>query len=123
MAITTFSSNDAINEQSTARYACTFVDHIGVAIDSSAISAIVATLKNASDDTTINSRAAQSVLNAHGGTMGSGGAFALILSTLDTVAVGALALQPRRLTLVVDYTDGRLTHEVDFLIRALQDVS
>lgn len=123
MAVTTFSANDAINEQSTARYACTLVDHTGTAIDSSAVSAIVATLKDPSDETVINSRAAQSVLNTNGGTMGSAGAFALVLSTLDTIARGTATLQPRRLTLMVTYTDGVLTHEVDFLVRALADIT
>lgn len=122
MPIKVFATGDAVLEQSTARYTCTLVDHTGVAIDSSAVSAIVATLKDASDGETINSRDAQSVLNTNGGTMGASGAFALVLSTLDTVARGVEPLQPRRLTLKVTYSEGVLTHEVDFYVRSLADI-
>jgi len=123
MGIRAFAAGDAILEQSTARYACTFVDHTGAAIDSAAVSAITATLKDASDETTINSRAAQSVLNVNGGTMGSNGAFALVLSTLDTIARGTEPIQPRRLTLMVTFSEGVLTHEVNFFVRSLADIS
>ena len=112
--VTVFGQGDAINEQSSAQYACTFVDTAGAAIDSGAITTITATLKDADDDTTINSRAAQSVKNVNGGTLGVGGAFTLTLASGDTIARGAKLFQARRLTLIVDFTTGRLTHEVMF---------
>lgn len=125
-AMTTFGANDAIPEKGSARYSCTLTDHTGAAINSNAVSAIVATLKSIAADGTeavVNSRTAQSVLNTNGGTLGSGGAFTLDLGTLDTVAVGTDAVQRRRLTLKVTYTTGVLTHEVEFYIRNLTDIS
>lgn len=123
MSIKSFGAGDAVLEQTTARYACTLQDHTGAAIDSGAVSAIVATLKDPSDETVINSRNAQSVLNVNGGTLSAGGAFALILSTLDTIARGTAPLQLRRLTLKVTFTAGVLTHQVDFYVRSLTDIA
>lgn len=123
MSVKVFGSGDAINEQTTAQYACTLVDPTGAAIDSGAVTAIAATLKDEGDDTVINSRSAQSVLGVNGGTLSAGGAFTLTLSTLDTIARGTAALQPRRLTLKVTYTSGVLTHEVHFFIRGLADIT
>lgn len=123
MSVTTFRENDAVNEQSTARYACTLTDETGAAIDSSAVTAIVATLKDAADDTAINSRNAQSVLGVNGGALSAGGAFSLTLSTLDTIARGTAPLQLRRLTLKATYTTGVLTHAVNFYVRSLADIS
>lgn len=117
-----FTSGDAILEQATAQYACTFVDHTGTAIVGTAVSAITCTLRALGGDI-INSRTAQSVLNVNGGTLTVGGAFTLVLSSLDTVAVGAAKLQARVLTLEVTYTTGLLPHEVHFFIYALDDVS
>lgn len=91
MSVKVFGSGDAINEQTTAQYACTLVDPTGAAIDSGAVTAIAATLKDEGDDTVINGRSAQSVLGVNGGTLSAGGAFALTLSTLDTIARGTAA--------------------------------
>ena len=116
-----FTSGDAIPEQSTGQYDCTFVSG-GVPIVGAAVSAIVATLRAVGGDV-INSRNAQSVKNANGGTLTAGGAFTLVLSSLDTVAVGTAMLQARQLTLEVDFSTGKLTHVVVFYVRALEDVS
>lgn len=123
MSVKTFKEGDAINEQSTAQYACTLTDETGAAIDSGAVTGIVATLKDAADDTVINARSAQDVLGVNGGTLGASGAFALVLSTLDTIARGTAPLQLRRLTFKVTYTTGVLTHEVCFYVRSLADIS
>jgi hypothetical protein len=118
-----FAAGDAIPEQSTAQYACTFIDHLtGAAINAAAVTAITATLRAYGGDV-INSRTAQSVLNVNGGTLAVDGTFALVLSSLDTVAVGTMAIQQRVLTLEVDFTSGKLTHEVIFFVRQLDDVS
>ena len=122
MSVKQFGPNDAINEQSTARYTCTLTDVAGATITDGSVSAIVATLVNAETGTAINSRSAQSVLNVNGGTLSSG-VFTLVLSTADTVAVGTSLLQPRRLTLKVTYTGGVLTHAVEFFVRALSEIS
>lgn len=123
MSVKVFGANDAINERTTAQYSGTLQDAAGDAIDSGAVTAIMATLKDPSDDTAINSRNAQDVLGVNGGSLGAGGAFSLTLSTLDTIARGTLALQPRRLTIKVTYTSGVLTHEVWFYIRSLADIT
>lgn len=123
MSVKVFRADDAINEQTTAQYTCTLTDPTGAAIDTGAVTAIVATLKDTADDTVINSRNAQDVLGTNGGSLGAGGAFTLTLSTLDTIARGTAALQPRRLTLKVTYASGVLTHEIHFYIRSLADIT
>lgn len=117
-----FSAGDPVPEQSTSQYACSFLDHTGAAIVGTAVTAIVATLRPVGGDV-INARNAQDVLDANGGTLTVGGAFSLVLSSLDTIAVGALPLQERVLTLEVDYDTGKITHEVHFFVRQLDDVS
>lgn len=121
MAITQFGPNDAINEQSSARYTCTLTDIAGTTIADGAVSAIVATLVDAEDGTVINSRSAQSVLNVNGGTLSSG-VLTLVLSTSDTIARGRRALQARRLTIKVTYSAGVLTHEIGFFVRSLSEI-
>lgn len=122
-SIKEFGAGDAILEQSTAQYACTFVDHLtGAAIVGSAISAIVATLR-ADGGAVINSRDGQAALSTNGGSLTVGGAYALTLSSLDTVAVGTAKLQPRTPTLEVTFTSGLVTHEVRFFVMALDDVT
>lgn len=124
MSVTQFSNREAINEQSTARYSCVFVDHLKQPIDSSAVQTITATLKDVFDDAVINGRNAQNVKGVAGGTLDVGGAFSLVLSKEDTIARGTHStMQERRLTLIVTFTDGQLTHEVDFFIRDLKDVT
>lgn len=123
MSVKAFGSNEAVNEQTTAQYACTLTDAAGAAIDSGAVTAIVATLKDAADETVINGRSGQDVLGVNGGSLGPSGAFTLTLSTLDTIARGTQALQPRRLTLKATYTSGVITHEVHWYVRSLADIS
>lgn len=125
MSVTNLTPTTPINEGSTARYACVLTTVAGVAIDSGAISAITATLRDVQTDAIVNSRDAQSVLNANGGALSTGGAFALILTPADTIqATGnTRTLQARRLTLEVTYDSGVITHEVTFYVRALADIS
>ena len=125
MSVTTINSASAISEGSTARYACVLATVAGVAIDSGAVSAITATLRDVQTDAVINSRDALSVLNANGGTLSAGGAFALILTPADNIAAtgNTRTLQARRLTLEVTYADGVITHEVTYYVRALADIS
>lgn len=125
MSITHLGTSEAITEGSTALYSCTLTDTAGTAISSGAVSAITATLRDVQTDAVINSRDAQSVLNANGGTLASGGAFSLVLSATDNIqaAGNTRALQARRLTLEVTYDDGAITHEVTYYVRALADIS
>lgn len=118
-----FGPGDSINEKSTAKYTCTLVDTAGAGIASASVSSLKATLKAADSGTVINSRNAQSVLNTNGGTLDSSGNFALVLGENDTALSGTNKLQERRLTLDVTYTSGRLTHDVTFYVRALDDIS
>jgi len=119
--ITEFSSQEAVNEGTTAQYTCTLTDHTGQPINPVAMTEILATLTTA-DGTVVNTREAQSVLDTNGGTLALGGLFTLVLGEDDTVAIGTQALQLRRLTLQAAYATGTLTHQVQFYIRALADV-
>lgn len=120
MSNRTFGPDDAVTEKTTSTYACTLVDEDGDAIDSGSVSSITATLTDLGGNF-INNRNAQSVLNANGGTLGSSGAFALVLSVADlTLQAGEVAaLIKRRLTLHVTFSSGELRHEVTFYIRNL----
>ena len=122
---TLFQPNAAINEGSTAQYACTFVDAAGAAITSGAISAIRCTLRDDRTGQVIAGRLEQPVLGAHGGVLGPGGAFTLTLSAADTAVLTETpvsALHMRRLTFEVTFDAGVITHEVRFYVRPLRDI-
>ena len=113
-----------VNEQTTAQYSCSFVDHTGATISDTAISTLVATLRDVASDQIMNSRSSQDVLNTNGGTLAAGGGFTLILNQLDNKALtGVGTNQLRRLTLEVNYTAGYLSTEFSYIVRALPDVS
>lgn len=131
VALTIF-DGDQIPEQCDAEYQCSFIgaDAAETVLVPSAVTAIVCWLKDDASNTTINSRSAQNVLNANGGTLSAAGVFVLRLGTLDNIIVGAptTQLQRHRLTLKVSYTrldsaSGTLTHDVRFDVRALTDIT
>lgn len=124
MVVTQFPKNEAIGEGSSARCRCDFIDHAGLPIDSGIISSIKVWLTAIADDGTESPiRSEQEVKSAHGGTLGENGAFALVLSPSDTVAVGTHALQRRRMTFLVTFTGGALPFEVRFYLLNLRDIS
>lgn len=119
----TLNPAEPVNEGSSAVYRCTFTSD-GAAINSASVSAITATLRDLGTGAVINSRTAQSVLGANGGTLAAAGAFALVLTAADNRAAAdnSTRLQPRRLTLIVTFSTGTLTHEVVYHVQALADV-
>lgn len=117
--MTSFSVANAIPERTSAQYACTFQTPSGNTIIGSAITSITCGLYDHTG-TAINARngnSSSTVLNSNGGTVANTGAFTLLLTALDTVAVGQAELQPRSLVLNVEYSSGTLTHEVSFFVR------
>jgi hypothetical protein len=128
----TFGAGDAIVEKSDAQYECVFKEAAPgqPQLLLAAITGLTATLKNVGEaPAVINSRNAQSVLNANGGTLVTDGTFTLMLSALDNIYVGTQpgGLEQHRLTLRVTFTrtgggTGTLNHEVLFWVRNLVDV-
>jgi hypothetical protein len=118
--VTTIPTNEWFAEASTGVVHLEFVDGDGVAIDSSAISAITAELV---DDlgAIVNSRDTQDVKNTNGGTLSAGGIFDLEVSPTDTAARAAgWEYQPRYLTIVVTHSGGKtLVHEVRHGVRKI----
>lgn len=136
MAITTFRSEDSINEKSDAQYQCQFREAADgqPVLNSAAILTILATLRDIPSATVINFRNAQDVLNVNGGTLALDGTFTLHLSgNVDNVIknaafTGSGKHEQHRLTLQVTYNKtgggmGYLNHEVDFYIVSLADVT
>jgi hypothetical protein len=75
-------------EKTTGRLTAVVQDHAGVAIPAASLTTLVLTLYNLADGAIINSRSAQSVLNANGGTVDSSGNLVMILGPLDNVITG-----------------------------------
>lgn len=112
---------DAINERSTREIAVPYLDEAGAALVDAVVQTLVATTRDLASNTKI--RDAQSVLNANGGVL-SGGAFTLLLSQADTQVIGTAPLQPRLLTLDLVTTGGkRITEEIAYTVRAMQDIT
>lgn len=128
-----FGVGEAVPKGNTALYYCVFKEPVVVsgaivqtAIDSNAITAISATIKDAATGDVV-SRNAQNVKNANGGTLGTEGAFTLRLTADDTaLRTGEEQRQEyvkRILLLVVTFTQadaitpGTLRHEVTFYIQ------
>lgn len=77
-----------VNEGNLALISGTLNDEAGDAVPLSALSTLTLTLYDRATDTIINSRTAQSILNANGGTFhATSGAFTLTLSADDNVIV------------------------------------
>lgn len=74
-----------ICEKTTAQLTLQLTDHADVALAGASVSAVALTLYNRRDGAILNSRTAQSVLNANGGTLAAGGLLTMILSELDNV--------------------------------------
>lgn len=133
MGVTLLLPVDAINEGTSARVACTFVNVAAQPINGSAVTTLVATLKSGETDATVNSRSDQSVLNTNGGSSVSGvGVWTLTLAAADTALVsGEAALGKRclkrRLTVEGTYDDGgtsrTFNEEITFFVRSLADVT
>ena len=87
-------------------------DMDGVAIAKASLITLTATLYNEGDASIINSRSAQSVLDANGGTVASNGTLTLRLQPADATIVGTVAvgdMQTHVLVLTWTWSDGVLT--------------
>lgn len=115
MSDTQFGADTAITAGSTARYTCSFAEPSGNTINSAAVTAITATLRDHLG-TVVNERDEQDVLNVNGGSM-SNTTFTLLLGPDDTQSIGAKELQSRSMVLNVEYDSGVLVHEVGFFVR------
>jgi hypothetical protein len=95
----------------------------GEAIEDVAVTEITATLRSLDTAAVVNSRDAQDVLGANGGTL-TDGTFRLDLSgDGDLEAVGSREMQARELTLLVTHSGGKVLPLVArFLVRAFADV-
>jgi len=78
-----------IAEKTTAKLAFVVQDEAGVAIPAASLTTLVATLYVRRGGAIINSRTAQSILNANGGTVDAGGNGTLILVPADNAIVSA----------------------------------
>lgn len=82
----------------------TLTDTGGSTTIKSALVTLTATLKNAKDGTTINSRASQTILDANGGSVTSGGVVTLMLDAADNTIVGSSVRHEETHNLDVDWT-------------------
>lgn len=121
-ASTTFPKSTPIPERSSRTYSATLSDMDAVALEPEQVTSIRWSLRADQSDAIINNRYRVQVLNTNGGTMATGGAFRLVLSPEDMVAVGGSKLQKRRMIFEVDYTTGHENHEVFFYVENLEDV-
>ena len=120
-----------VNEGDYFVYACTLKDEDGTALPLASIDSLTLDLFHESDDgvvTVINSRTAQDVKNANGGTVhATTGAFSLPLYAADnpivgTPATGELQKHTLRLTLTYSTTKTRV-HEEAIYVTQLASVS
>jgi hypothetical protein len=121
-AITILTTNEAIAEGTSGRIRATLKDEDGVAIDTSAVTATVATLHNHLG-AVVNSRDAQDVFATNGGSWASGGVFTLLLTPADTPVVSGPEFQLRKLGLVVTHSSGKKApQEIWFYVRRLSTI-
>lgn len=124
-AIKAFNRNDeAVSEQSTSLYATQLKDEAGANIELASISTMTLTMQDALGNV-VNSRNAQSVLNANGGTVSSSGAFTFTVTPSDTTrAADGGDPQVRHMTFIVTHSGGKKApHQVTFYIKNLAGIS
>ena len=101
-----------IDEGDSLDVVATFKDGSGSAIAKASISALTATLYNKDTEAAINSRNAQSVLDANDGTVASDGTLTLRLNASDSPIVGDLEtdeVEEHILDLAWTWSDGVAT--------------
>lgn len=111
-----------VNERSTCVVTVPFLDEAGAPLAAVVVSTLTATLRDVASGTLI--RTAQNVKNANGGVL-TDGLLTLTLGGADTAIVGtALSLEQRLLTVdLVALGGARLTEEILFAVRAMQDIT
>lgn len=122
--VESYGIEDAIKEGTTYWWEGTLKDPSGTAIPGANVTAIVMTLVDGDDpaETVINGRDEDDVLNTGGGELDSNGFFRWAAEPGDAVAIGTKKYQKRKMTFVVTYNQGVLTHQVQFYLRNLTQV-
>jgi hypothetical protein len=101
-----------VDEGESCNVTVTFQDMAGDAIVKASLLSLTATLYDEATESIINSRNAQSVLDANGGTVASDGTLTLRLQPLDAVIVGTLdagEIEAHVLLIGWTWSDGVLT--------------
>jgi len=114
--VTTFR---AVAESSTRLYSAVLTDENGNRLGSSGIDSIKLTLYNRHDRAIVNSRDAQNVLNANGGSLDSQGNFTFEFTPLDTAILDDTLEYENRIALfeVVFAGTRKSAQEIEFQIR------
>jgi hypothetical protein len=121
-AVITKPTKEAIPEGANGRVTGTLKDDAGAAIDTSAVTATVATLHD-HKGAVVNSRNAQDVYGINGGSWASGGVFTLLLTPADTQVVSGPEFQLRKLGLIVTHSSGKKApQEIWFYVRRLSTI-
>ena len=125
MAITVTTFTQVIEEKSSAVYTVTVKDNNGTAIGSGSMDALTLTLVNRADDTVLNSRTDQNVLNANNVTVSGLGVITFTLQAADTAMVDPLReFETHRATFKLTYgTTNTRNWAVDFNIHNLKQVT
>ena len=76
-------------ESASGDITATFYDASGAALNKASLATLTATLKTAADETTINSRDAQTIKDANGGAVTTAGVLTLKLQPLDNIIVSS----------------------------------
>lgn len=115
-------ANQALPEGTSGEVSGTLKQGNGSAIDTSAVTATVATYHNHRGDV-INSRENQDVYNTNGGSWASGGVFTLALTPADTQVSAGPEFQLRKLGLLVTHSSGKKApQEIWFYVRRLSTI-
>lgn len=125
MATTRTVLTEASFEKKTRQLTMTFVDLAGSGFKPDVVTL---TLYNAEDESIINGRSAQSIRDANGGTITTGGALTLVLSANDNIIVAPRTgkTEEKHIALIEwSRTSDGLTggHEIEFPIAEIAKVS
>lgn len=116
-----------LNEKTTSQYTATIVDEAGVAVPLAQITAATLTLyATDANQTIVNSRDNQNVLNTNGVTIhATSGLLTWTIATLDTAILdNTLSIEKHVALFTISWGTGKtLRHEIALLIRNLSKVT
>jgi len=115
-----------IDEGSSSTYTVTLQDEVAAEIPAGSIDTLTLTLKNRADDSTINSRLDQDILNANNVTVSGLGVLVFTLQPADTTMVDPLReFETHRATFKMAANSNTIFRnwEVDFTIHNLTQVT
>lgn len=116
------------NEKTTLQYTTTLKDETETVIPSASINSITLTIIEEDSGDVVNSRNAQSILNANGGTMhATSGLLTMVFTASDTEIVGgadAGEIETHLATIDITWATTKKAHrEIEFRIRNLRSVT